>query len=281
MRFVKMEGAGNDYVYVDCFLGALPDAPEAVAIEVSRPHFGIGSDGLILIEPSDVADGRMRVFNADGSEALMCGNGLRCVSKHLYDAGHVKDTHIRVETASGVKAVELLMDGGRCTGARASMGPPAFSGESLGARFDSAEWVERPICVLGREYVMTCVSMGNPHAVLFVDELPGDDEFQAVGRALETHSMFLARANVEFVKVVSNTELHVRVWERGSGETLACGTGACASLVAAARGNRSGRAARVLLKGGTLEIEWREDNEVLMAGPARTVFIGEYFYGER
>lgn len=277
MRFVKMEGAGNDYVYVDCFRQTAPAHPEELSVDVSRPHFGIGADGLVLIEPSEVADAKMRIFNADGSEAQMCGNGLRCVAKYLHDAGIVKGLNVTVETPAGVRAVDLIMQDGACVGARAMMGVPAFTAESLFARFDGDSWIDRPVAFIDKEVRITCVSMGNPHAVSFVKEIPEDDIFVPLGRALETLPMFLQRTNVEFVKVVSSEELEVRVWERGSGETLACGSGACASLVASVLTGRAGRKARVRLKGGDLSIEWNErDGNVYMTGPARTVFTGEY-----
>lgn len=264
MRFYKMHGIGNDYVYVDCFHGPPVRDPSALAIAISRPHYGVGADGLILIEPSMAADARMRVFNADGSEAKMCGNGIRCVGKYLYDSGLRRKQALRVETASGVKALEMRIESGVAVGARVDMGAPEAAPAPV------------PIAAAGREFLVHPVSMGNPHAVVFLEEALSDADFAAAGPEIERHPRFPDRANVEFCLVEAPDRLRVRVWERGSGETLACGTGACAALVAACLQQRTGRAAEVSLRGGSLLIEWGENGRVYMTGPAELAFAGEW-----
>lgn len=265
MRFIKMHGLGNDYVYIDCFREAMPEDPAALSRRISKHHFSIGSDGLILILPSERADAAMRVWNADGSEAEMCGNGIRCVAKHVYDSGICRNERLNIEAKSGVKQIELTIENGAAIGARVDMGEPKIQA------------ADEKVRVLGEDIKLTWVDMGNPHAIIFVDELPGDGRFFRIGSAVEHHAMFPDRTNVEFVKVVSPDALHVRVWERGSGETLACGSGACASLVAAAFNGLCSRQAKVVLKGGPLEIEWDESNgHVYMEGPAEVAFVGEF-----
>ncbi len=264
MRFIKMHGLGNDYVYIDCFNNPAPADPAALSERVSKHHFSVGSDGLILIEPSDRADAAMRIFNADGSEAEMCGNGIRCVAKYLHDKGIAKKTDLTIDTKSGVKRVGLVIEGGVAVAARVDMGEPQVG------------MVSALVRALGEDVALTTVDMGNPHAVLFADELPGDGRFFRLGSAIEYHQLFPKRINVEFVKVAAEDALEVRVWERGSGETLACGTGACASLVAAVSNGLCDRKAKVTLKGGDLVIEWNEqDNHVYMEGPATIAFTGE------
>lgn len=263
MRFIKMHGIGNDYVFVDCFHESLPKEPAELAVEVSRPHFGVGADGLILIGPGRDCDARMRVFNADGSEARMCGNGIRCVGKYLYDSGLCRKPTLTIDTPSGVKALQLTIEDGRCTGATVDMGEPVLNGAVT-------------VHAAGRAWTLERVSLGNPHAVAVLPELPEDALFGAAGPAIERDPAFPDRANVEFVRVAAPDALQMRVWERGSGETLACGTGACAALVACAQAGRSARAARVNLKGGALDIEWKRNNHIYMTGPAVTVFTGEW-----
>lgn len=263
MKFVKMHGIGNDYVYVDLFHERLPEPPEALAVKVSKPHFGVGADGLILIMPSAACDAAMRVFNADGSEALMCGNGVRCVGKYLYDSGLCRKDMIRVDTKSGVKVLAMRTKGGVATGATVDMGVPAVA-------------PALDLEAAGERWTLTPVSVGNPHAVCFLNDLPGDDLFARAGAALEKHPAFADGANIEFARVLSESEIEMRVWERGSGETLACGTGACAVLCAAVHRGLCGRSALVRLKGGALDIEWRADGRVYMTGPACTVYTGEW-----
>lgn len=265
MRFTKMEGLGNDYVYVDCLAGPIDDPP-GVARIVSDRHFGIGSDGLILIEPSEVADVRMRMFNADGSEAEMCGNGVRCVAKYALDHGLVEGDGVRVETGAGVLsiAVEKGPDG-LVRRATVEMGRPRFGG--------AGPVVDEALEVAGRIVLLTAVSMGNPHAVVFVEDV-ANHPVAEIGAAIEVAPRFPGRTNVEFVEVLGRGEVRQRTWERGSGETLACGTGACATVVAGVLGGRTDRRVVVHLAGGDLEIEWGADDVVRKTGPAREVFTG-------
>ncbi len=263
MRFIKMHGLGNDYIYVDCFREKAPRDPAAAAAALSRRHFSVGGDGLVLIEPSARADARMRIFNADGSEAEMCGNALRCVGKYLYDSGLRRKGALTVDTLSGIKRLEMIIESGVAVGARADMGAPRVTRDGLTAR------------AAGREFTLTEVDMGNPHAVCFDRALPDDGLFFEAGPALEKCALFPARCNIEFCAPRGESELDVRVWERGSGATLACGTGACATLVAAAHRGLCGKSARVNLPGGALEISWESDGHVYMRGPARLAYTGE------
>ncbi|NGQ97295.1 diaminopimelate epimerase [Brevibacillus sp. SYP-B805] len=279
MKFTKMHGLGNDYVYVDCFAQSLEgvDLPE-LARRVSRPHFGIGSDGLILIMRSEVANFRMRVFNNDGSEAKNCGNGLRCVSKYVYDHGLTDQTSFTVETLGGiVTPVVELGDDGKVNRVTIDMGEPRFDREAIPMTGEPrSRVVGEPITVDGRTFALTAVSMGNPHAVLMLDEVKDEDVLH-FGPLIEWHEWFPERANVEFIQVLNRREILFRVWERGSGVTLACGTGACAAAVAAILSGKTERKVTVHLLGGDLEIEWREsDNHVYMTGPAAEVFSGVY-----
>ncbi len=281
MRFTKMHGAGNDYVYVDCFAEPVPDDPADLARRVSDRHFGIGGDGLILILPSEVADARMWMFNADGSEAEMCGNGIRCVAKYLYDHGICRKESLRVETGAGVLALGLEIDRGRARRVRVDMGVPVLTPENIPttlpgdpARPDGAV-VEAALKVDGERLRVTCVSMGNPHAVTFVDRIT-DDHVLRVGPRVEVDPHFPKRTNAEFVEVISSSEVRMRVWERGSGETLACGTGATAVGVAGVLTGRTERKLVVHLLGGDLEIEWSDDDHAYMTGPAVEVFSGEW-----
>lgn len=276
MHFTKMQGAGNDYVYVDCTKEALPD-PSAVARKVSDRHFGIGSDGLILILPSEKADFEMAMYNADGSRGAMCGNGIRCVGKYVYDHGLTEKTEITVDTLSGVKNLTLYPEHGRVSRVRVDMGVPSFDPEAVPvlAGEGVTEAVEIPARFGGRDCRMTCVSMGNPHAVFFLDEDVRDLKLEEIGPPIERDPVFPDRVNAEFVNVIDRKTLRMRVWERGSGETLACGTGACASAAAAARTGRAERKVTLKLLGGDLEIEWAEDGHLFMTGGAVEVFEGE------
>lgn len=271
MRFSKMHGAGNDYVYIDCFEEDIPADPAALARQVSRRHFGVGSDGLVLILPADSADAQMRMFNADGSEAEMCGNALRCVAWYLRDRKRCDQDQISVVTGRGVLTATVTHStpcGGRV---RVDMGQPLLDAASIPTSLPRAEGTLR---VGSAEYEVTCVSMGNPHCVLFcpsIEEAP----VETLGPQLEQHASFPARTNVEFAEVVSRTELKVRVWERGSGETLACGTGACAAVVAAVTRGLCERSVTVRLRGGTLEIAWPVDGPVEMTGPVTEVYRGD------
>ncbi len=276
MRFVKMHGAGNDYVYIDGFSTPVAD-PAALAVAVSDRHFGIGSDGLILILPSTVADVRMRMFNSDGSEAEMCGNGVRCVAKYAYDHGLVKGREITVETGAGVKALQLFTNtADKVERVRVNMGPPRLSrGEIPMTGAPAVTVVNEALTILDRTFAITCVSMGNPHCVIFVDAV-ADFPVEKYGPLIETLPLFPRRTNVEFVEVVSRREVRQRTWERGAGETLACGTGASAVVVAGVLTGRTERVLRNVLLGGPLEMEWVENGPVFMTGPAVQVFAGDY-----
>lgn len=279
MKFTKLHGLGNDYVYVNCFEEDLSrvDLPE-LARRVSDRNFGIGGDGLILIMPSDQADFRMRVFNNDGSEAKNCGNGLRCVSKYVYDHGLTQQTTFTVETLGGtVTPVVSLGADGKVDQVTIDMGEPRFERAAIPMTGIPEEQVrEEVIEVDGTSFTMTAVSMGNPHAILFVDEVKEED-VRHYGPMIEYHEWFPERTNVEFIQILNQEEILFRVWERGSGVTLACGTGACAAAVAAHLSGKTGRKVTVHLAGGDLFIEWKEaDNRVYMTGPATEVFSGTY-----
>ena len=275
MKFTKMHGAGNDYVYVNCFEEQVAD-PAEVAIKVSNRNFGIGSDGLILIMPSDKADVRMRMFNSDGSESEMCGNGIRCVAKYAYDHGIVSKTEITAETGAGILTLQLFPNAAnKIDRVRVNMGPPRLAREEIpmnGAPV--AQVVAEELTVLDKTFRITCVSMGNPHCIIYVDDL---DNFPVAtyGPLIENHQLFPRRTNVEFIQVISRTEVRQRTWERGAGETLACGTGASAVCVAGVLNNVTDRTILNHLAGGDLELEWVENGPVFMTGPATEVFSGE------
>jgi diaminopimelate epimerase len=276
MRFTKMHGAGNDYVYVDCFRQPVPDDPPGLSRRISDRHFGIGSDGLILICPSDKADARMRMFNADGSEAEMCGNGIRCVAKFLYDHGIAQKQVLTVETARGVLTLNLEVHGGAVQQVRVDMGEPIFEAARIPTTLPGNPPIEVPLTLGERTFGVTCVSMGNPHCITFVDAL-NDALVHGIGPRIENHPAFPRRTNAEFVQVRGPQEVTVRVWERGSGETLACGTGACAVAVAAVLTGRTQRRLLAHLPGGDLRLNWSEtDNHVYLTGPAVEVFSGEW-----
>ena len=274
MRFTKMQGIGNDYVYVNCSEEAIEN-PASLARMVSDRHFGIGSDGLILIRPSVKADFFMEMFNADGSRSAMCGNGIRCVGKYVYDHGLTDKTQITVNTLAGVKHLDLHVENGRVMSVTVDMGQPVLDAAVVPVIADDSPVVAAPIEVAGRTLEMTCVSMGNPHAVVFVDETSGFP-VEEIGRPFEVHPAFPERVNVEFVEVLGRSEINMRVWERGTGETLACGTGTCASVVACILNGLTDDEVTAHLLGGDLRIRWdRERNRVFMTGSAATVFEGE------
>jgi diaminopimelate epimerase len=275
MRFTKMHGAGNDYVYVNCFDETPPADLAGLARAVSDRHRGIGSDGLILIRPSTVADARMQMFNADGSEAEMCGNGVRCVAKYLYEHGIARKETLRIETGRGVLSLKVFVSAGKVDRVRVSMGQPILASAEIPTRLPGDPPVLVPLDVAGRELRVTCVSMGNPHCVTFVDEIT-DDLVLRVGPQIEHHPAFPNRVNAEFVKVLSRTETVLRVWERGSGETQACGTGACAAAVAGVLAGLTDRKILTHLRGGNLELEWTSGGEVELTGPAVEVFDGDW-----
>lgn len=273
--FTKMEGIGNDYVYINC-MQDMPDVDlNELAIRMSDRHFGVGSDGIILIMPSEVADFRMRMFNADGSEGKMCGNGSRCVAKYVYDNGLTEKKEFTLETLAGIKVLHIHCGSdGKVSTVTVDMGEPVLKATDVPAVSAGETMTEEELhTVRHGSFKVTAVSMGNPHGVVFVDSIT-DELVHGAGRELEKHESFPDRANIEFVEVESATDLRMRVWERGSGETLACGTGACATAVAAAMTGRTGREVTVHLIGGDLEIRWADDNHVYMTGPARTVFTG-------
>ncbi|MDR3111331.1 MAG: diaminopimelate epimerase [Planctomycetaceae bacterium] len=277
MKFIKMQGAGNDYVYVDCFTETPDDDYAQLAVRLADRHFGVGGDGLVLVQPSDVADGRMRMFNADGSESKMCGNAIRCVAKLLRDNGICAKNVVRIETGNGILTVERLKgDGGELY--RVDMGEPILDAEKVPTKLtptDGKTVIEAPLTVDGTQLKVTCVSMGNPHAVTFVEKID-DNLVLNIGKKVETNANFPNRVNAEFARIISKSEIEMRVWERGTGETLACGTGACATLVAAVLTERASPKATINLTGGKLEIEWdKKTNHVYMTGNAVEVFRGE------
>lgn len=276
MRFTKMHGCGNDYLYVDCFSNPMPHDPSGLSRAISDRHFGVGADGLILICPSDKADARMRMFNADGSEAEMCGNGIRCLAKYVYERGLVRKPTLAVETGRGVLTLDLEVSGGTVGQVRVDMGEPILEAARIPTTLPGNPPLDVPLSVDDRTFRVTCVSMGNPHCIAFVDAI--DDKLvHGIGPQVERHPAFPRRTNVEFVRVVKPDELTVRVWERGSGETLACGTGACAVAVAGALTGRTQRRITAHLPGGDLQLLWSEtDNHVYMTGPAVEVFSGDW-----
>ena len=276
MKFTKMQGIGNDYVYVNCFEETVKD-PAAVARYVSDRHFGIGSDGLILIKPSDIADCEMDMYNLDGSQGAMCGNGIRCVAKYVYDYGIVKKENISVSTKSGIKYLDLTVRDGKVALVRVNMGSPVLTASQIPVVSSTEEMINAHFKVNGENYYITAVSMGNPHAIVYMTDVDHLD-IGEIGPYFENHMAFPDRVNTEFVEVLDDHTLKMRVWERGSGETLACGTGACAVAVASIlNGHVDGeKPVTVKLLGGDLEIFWdRQENLVYMTGPAATVFDGE------
>ena len=276
IRFTKMHGIGNDYIYIDC-MKSEPDRIPELSIEMSDRHFGVGGDGIVLICPSEVADFRMRMFNNDGSEARMCGNASRCIARYVHDHGLTDRNPISLETLSGIKVLSLNMNGdGEVVSVTVDMGQPELTASAVPAVSTSERMVEESVETSCGPVRVTAVSMGNPHGVIFVDRIE-DVDFDRLGPELERHPIWPDRANIEFIEVISPSEIRMRVWERGTGETLACGTGACASAVAAALTGRTGRTVTVHLRGGDLTIEWGEDGHVRMTGGATEVFEGNYY----
>ncbi len=274
LQFTKMHGAGNDYIYVNGFTQKIEN-PAELSIRLSNRNFGIGSDGLVLILPSESSDFRMRMFNADGSESEMCGNASRCVGKYVYDKGLTDKTTISLETGAGEKILKLIVENGNVERVTVDMGAPILNPTQIPVSSKEDKVVSVPLTIDNSEYAITCVSMGNPHAVVFTDGV-SELNLKELGPKFENNPIFPKRINTEFIEILDRTTLKMRVWERGSGETLACGTGACASLVAAVLNGHSERKAILQLLGGNLEIEWDENtNHVFMTGPAVTVFEGE------
>lgn len=276
MRFTKMHGAGNDYVYVDCFNQPLPSNLDELARKMADRRFGIGGDGLILIRPSDGADARMQMFNADGSEAEMCGNGIRCVAKYVYDHGICAKRSMTIETGAGVLSLELEIADKVVDRVRVDMGEPILIAEQIPTTLPGSSVVNVPFEIAGQRLIVTCVSMGNPHCVVFVDQIT-DDLVLRLGPLIEVDARFPARVNVEFVEVLGRDEVNQRTWERGSGETWACGTGASAVCVAGVLAGYTDRRILNHLRGGDLELHWDEaDNHLYMTGPAVEVFSGDW-----
>ena len=276
MKFTKIQGIGNDYVYVNCLQETIEN-PSELAKKISDRHYGVGSDGLIMINPSDKADFEMEMYNADGSRGEMCGNGIRCVAKYVYDYGLTDKTSISVETLAGIKYLDLTVEDGKVVLVKVDMGKPMLRPEEVPVVSEKEEVIDEPITVDGQEYRMTCVSMGNPHAVVFIDQDVKEFPLETVGVKFENHERFPKRVNTEFVNVLDRHTAQMRVWERGSGETLACGTGACAVAVACALNGLTEDEVTVKLLGGDLQIKWdREKNTVYMTGPAEVVFDGEW-----
>lgn len=294
IKFMKMHGIGNDYIYIDCFQEKI-DNPGEIAIKLSDRHFGIGGDGIVLILPSEVADCKMDMYNADGSQAKMCGNAIRCVAKYLFDQGMIEDIKVSIDTLSGIKKLKLNLRNGLLTDITVDMGAPILEPELIPVRYGKTKTglsdarlkanglakmnltdiiISEPVDVDGKIYDITCVSMGNPHAIIFVDEVK-TAPVEKIGGLIENLAIFPDRINVEFVEIIDDSTIKMRVWERGSGETLACGTGACASVVACVLNNKTKREVCVKLTGGELDINWDESkNTVFMTGPAKKVFHG-------
>ncbi len=274
MKFTKMQGAGNDYIYINCFEEAPPQNPSELSKKLSDRHFGIGSDGIILILPSEVANLRMKIYNADGTEAQVCGNGLRCAGKFAYEHGICRENELLVETLAGVKKLRLNIEDGAVKSVRVNMGAPSFKPASLPMNVPDEDFINKPIAAAGRIFSITALSMGNPHCVIFAEALDRLD-LELYGPAIENHSLFPERVNVEFAEAVAEGVFKVRVWERGSGETLACGSGASAVLAAAYVNGKCGGSAKIILSGGELFVERDEySGEIYMTGGAEIVFNG-------
>lgn len=275
LRFSKMHGIGNDYIYINCFEEKVEN-PEKISIFVSDRHKGIGSDGLVLILPSEKADFKMRIFNADGSEAMMCGNATRCIGKYVFDKGMTGKTELTLETNSGIKYLKLFPKNGKVEAVEVDMGQAILQPRKIPVNSDKEAFISEPVTIGGTEYKITCVSMGNPHAIVYFDSI-NDLELEIIGPLFENNELFPDRINTEFIRVENSKFLNMRVWERGSGETLACGTGACASVVASVLNGYCSRGEEVMvrLKGGDLNIVWNKDGNVIMKGPAAFICDGE------
>ena len=274
MKFTKMHGIGNDYIYVNCFEESVTE-PEKLSVILSDRRKGIGSDGLVLIMPSDKADFRMRIFNADGSEAMMCGNATRCIGKYVYERGLTDKTNVTLETNSGIKYLTLFTENGKVRSVRVDMGKAVLKPADIPVNSPLERFIAQPVEAAGDTWSVTCVSMGNPHAVIFTEDIYGLD-LEKIGPQFENHSLFPNRINTEFIEVISRSELNMRVWERGSGETFACGTGACASVTAAVLNGFCDYDSEVLvhLRGGDLRITYQSDGTVMMTGPAAFICDG-------
>ena len=274
MKFTKMHGAGNDYIFIDCFNEKVEN-PEELSRILSQRHFGIGADGIVLIKPSIVADCSMNIYNADGSEAEMCGNAIRCVAKYIYD-NKKKSDRIKIDTLSGIKVVEIHSKDGKAVGGTVNMGKPVFNGRQIPTRYGMSVVKDQIINIDNKDYKITCIGMGNPHCVVFCDDVDKLD-LAKIGPLFEHHEMFPERINTEIVEIIDENNLKMRVWERGSGETLACGTGACAVAVASIINGYclKNEEIKILAKGGVLTVKWHENDSVYLSGEAITVFHGE------
>ena len=283
MRFTKMQGIGNDYIYLDCINSPMPENPARLSKIISDRHFGVGSDGLVLICPSERADFRMRMYNADGSESEMCGNASRCVGKYVYERRMTEKRELTLETGAGIKHLKLNTEKDHVTSVEVDMGAPLFCPEEIPVKWSanirekgSEQIINEPLLVDGQEFRVTCVSMGNPHCIVFQDEVEGWP-VEKWGPKFENHVCFSRRTNTEFARIIDRKHIRMRVWERGSGETMACGTGACATLAAAVLNGLTDREAVLQLNGGNLDIRWDEkNNHIYMMGPASFVFDGEW-----
>lgn len=277
MKFTKMHGCGNDYIYIDCFKETVTNE-SALAVKLSDRHFGIGGDGIILIKKGTKADFEMVMYNADGSRGAMCGNGIRCVAKYVYDNGYTDKTSFSIESMGAVKYIDVTVENGKVILAKVDMGAPILKAADVPVNSDNEKVIAEKITVADREFNMTCVSMGNPHAVMFIDEHPKDFDLDFYGAKFECNTdIFPNRVNAEFAKVIDRRNIEMRVFERGTGETLACGTGTCATVVAAILNGYVDNDVTVHLIGGDLQIQWsgKEEDSVFMTGPAATVFTGE------
>ncbi len=275
MRFTKMHGIGNDYIFVNCFEEVVDD-PSRYALVMSKPHFGVGADGLVLIEPSETADFGMRIFNADGSEAEMCGNASRCIAKYVYERGMTNKTELTLATKAGIRQLKLFLTGDTVSRVQVDMGSPELNPRNMPVDLPGEIVLRHRLSIMGQNWFVTCVNMGNPHCVIVVND-PETIDLNTLGPMFENHPIFPRRTNVEFVRVIRRDVLQMRVWERGAGETLACGTGASAALVAAVLSGLADRTVQVKLTGGNLELSWNADNNhVYQCGPAEYVFDGDW-----
>lgn len=274
MRFTKMQGAGNDYIYINCIEEIVTNPPE-LSVRLSDRHFGVGSDGIVLIYESEIADFKMRMYNSDGSESEMCGNAVRCIAKYVYEKGLTDKTEITLETLAGIKVLKLNVHQGFAESVTVNMGAPQLEPEQVPVLLSGDAVINRPVNVNNETYNITCVSMGNPHSIVFVEDVDSL-KLSEIGPLFESHEIFPKRVNAEFAQVIDRNTIKMRVWERGTGETLACGTGACAVVAAAVLNGKCDEKTEVILPGGRLLIEWdRENNLIYKTGPAEFVFDGE------
>ncbi len=274
MKFTKMHGIGNDFIYINCLTEKIENPFKHSKFLCDR-HFGIGADGLILIMNSDIADFKVIMYNSDGSQMEMCGNGIRCIGKYVYDNNLINKSNITIETAAGIKQLELSIKNNKVENIKVDMGIPILKSSEIPTNINQEHVINYPVNIFNHKFNITCVSMGNPHTVIFIDGTTDKFNFEDMGRAIENYNLFPNKTNVEFATMIDKNNIQMRVWERGVGETLACGTGACATLVSAVLNNYCDRSAMIHLKGGDLFIEWNEDNHIYMTGPATKIYDGE------